>query len=156
MLTFLVQSRWTELEAAARDIRVDRRSVRRTVIRRRRDTFNNIQEYREYLRVTGVRPWVIRYRVRIELLLDRIRGQILATVPAPTETELLAYYEANRDGFVGLTYEQVRARILEIVLSDRQTAAIDAFGDEFRARYRERTTCSRGFVISGVCNRRPG
>ena len=155
MVTFLVESRWTALEAAARGIRVDRATVRRAYIRQRREAFGSLQEYREYLRVTGLRPWVIRFRIRQDLLSERLQSQVLATVPAPTEVELRAYYEANRDGFVGLTYEQARPRIVEIVLSDRQTAAVDGFIEEFRTRYREQTTCSRGFVVRRVCNNGP-
>lgn len=79
-MSFLISGAWIELEAKRRGIRVTSRQVRREFERQRRKAFKNRREYRRFLRRSGQTEKDVRYRVRLDLLSERVRKDVVRNV----------------------------------------------------------------------------
>ena len=69
--------RWLEGEAARRGIEVSARQVSRSFRHQKRAAFPDDRDYRRFLRATGQTHADVRYRVRVDLLSNRIRDEVI-------------------------------------------------------------------------------
>lgn len=70
------------------------------------------------------------------LSLEKYLDQIKAKVPAPTETEIQAVYDANRDQIGGRTLAEVRPQIVSLLREEpEQKALLDTF-NALKTRYK--------------------
>lgn len=81
VMTFLLEALWIRGEAAQRGVAVDAATVRSAFARLKRDAFDDERAYRRYLRRNATRESMLLYRVRIDLLTDRIGRQVIEGVP---------------------------------------------------------------------------
>jgi foldase protein PrsA len=87
VMEFLIGGRWIALEARERGIRVSRRMVRRTFERQRRESFPSEREYRRWLRSSGQTERDLLFRVRLDMLSDRVRRHALRGIEDPEEQQ---------------------------------------------------------------------
>jgi hypothetical protein len=81
----LVSQRWIEAEAHATGIRVSDRRVRRELREQADASFPSLRALGRFLRQTGQTLADIRFRVRLDLLSNRLRNRVLEGIDDPEE-----------------------------------------------------------------------
>lgn len=105
VLEFLLSAKWLEGEAAERGIRVSDRVVRRRFNRQKHAMFRTEREFRQFLEDSGMTRSDIKYRVRLDILSERVRSAVIGTgSPAAKQRRL------NR--FVARFHRKWKARTL--------------------------------------------
>ena len=90
-MQFLIQAQWVEQEAARQGIEVSERRVKRLFERQRRLAFPERGGYERFLRESGASEDGIKYRIRLDVLQNRITRRITARVrPVTTRGQQLA------------------------------------------------------------------
>jgi len=79
-MAFLISARWIQGEAADRRIRVSAREIRRERNKTKRQAFGTEREYQRFLRETCQSQADINYRVKVDILSNRIRRQVLTGI----------------------------------------------------------------------------
>ena len=74
----LISFKWLDGEAAERGIAVSDRAVRRSFLRQKRVSFPSERDYQRFLRETKQTEADVLVRVRLDMLSNRIRRQIIA------------------------------------------------------------------------------
>jgi len=105
-LRFLVQGQWVEQEAARRGIHVSERHVKRLFERQRRLAFPERGGYERFLRESGASEAGIKYRIRLDVLQNRITRR---TTSRPVTTRgqqraLQRFIEDFRKRYVAVTW----------------------------------------------------
>jgi hypothetical protein len=153
-MLFLLHRSWTRQEAAARGIAVAPERVRRAFERQKRQAFLTEEDYREFLRSSGMKEADLLQRIEFDILQRRLIRAATANVPAVTREEVERYYARHRRRFSELPPADARRAIRVQLTATRRQRAIGRFIDEFRSRYRARTTCAKGYVIDACSNGR--
>jgi foldase protein PrsA len=99
VMQLLIQNLWVSGEAAERGITVTDAEVDRAFRDQKRQSFGTEREFRRFLREYGYTVADLKYRVRLEILSNRLRREVVRGVPEPTEEELRAYYDDHRARF---------------------------------------------------------
>lgn len=81
------------------------------------------------------------------------RGELVGPVKTTSGYYVLRVTNVTGGGQPSLA--EKRGTIRNVLGAQQSQEARSAFADEFRERYREKTTCARGFVVSGVCANAP-
>jgi hypothetical protein len=81
--SFLVDSTWIEAEAELRRIEVSDSRVERDLRRQIRESFPGGAGFRHFLRVSGQTRADLAWRVRVRLLSDAIRRQVIGDAKTP-------------------------------------------------------------------------
>jgi foldase protein PrsA len=112
-LTLLIEEAVLEGEAEERDIEVtpDEVNARIAEIKER---IGSEGQFQEMMKEEGVNLEQVEFRVRVQILAEKLREKVVADV-GPTEDELTAYYEDHID-----EYQEVRVQ--HIVVSDESEA----------------------------------
>jgi hypothetical protein len=76
VMDFLVTGKWIEGEAAERGIKVSDRAVRHRLAKQRRESFPDKRDFRRFLEQSGMTRSDIKYRVRLDMLSERVRVQV--------------------------------------------------------------------------------
>jgi hypothetical protein len=76
VMDFLINGKWVEGEAAERGIEISDRAVRRRLTAQKHESFNNEREFRQFLEDSGLTRSDLKYRVRLDMLSDRIRKDV--------------------------------------------------------------------------------
>ena len=97
VMEFLVHALWIEGEARQRGIDVTAAEVRRRFLRRKRQSFPRPGDVGRFLRESGMTVEDMLFQIRVERLSVRLRRSVRRSVPAPTEEEVRAAYEATPD-----------------------------------------------------------
>jgi hypothetical protein len=79
-LSFLISGFWTTGEARERGIRVSDREVRRRFTQQKRANFRSEEAFRKFLADTGETVGDLEYRVRLDMLNERIVRDVTARV----------------------------------------------------------------------------
>ena len=79
VMEFLVSAKWIEGEAAERGIVVSDRSVRRRLTQQKHQSFPNESAFRQFLEDSGETRSDLKYRVRLDLLSERVRKAVIGT-----------------------------------------------------------------------------
>ncbi|MBA2792456.1 MAG: SurA N-terminal domain-containing protein, partial [Thermoleophilaceae bacterium] len=77
-IRFLIQAAWVRLEAGEHGIAVSARTVRRAFRARKREAFDSEREYRRFLRRRRQSERTFVFRVKIDLLQERLSGHVTA------------------------------------------------------------------------------
>jgi hypothetical protein len=120
VMQFLIESEWIQAEAALQGIAVSDERVRRELEHQKRVTFESEREYRRFLRKSGMTEEMVLFRVRIDLVQERLTARVARQI------------EPTRDPLV-------RAR--------RRQRAITRYITEFRARWASLTACAPGYLV---------
>lgn len=95
-MQFLIQAEAIQQEAQERGIELSDEEVRAQFEDLKQQSFPNEQAYQEFIETSGMTEEDILFRVRLDLLINEIRQDVLAA-EEPTEEEIEAYYEENKE-----------------------------------------------------------
>jgi hypothetical protein len=91
-MAFLVDGKWTEGEALELGIRVSDRAVRRSLTREKHANFKTEREFRQFLKSAGETRSDLKYRVRLDMLSERIRTTVAGTGSARVRAQRLSRF----------------------------------------------------------------
>jgi len=104
-MQFLVQSQWVEQEAAARGVAVSEKHVRQTFKRQKRAAFPNERGYQRFLRESGATEADILFRIRLDILQNRLTRHVTRNVaPAREQITLVRFIEGFRKRYRAMTW----------------------------------------------------
>jgi hypothetical protein len=91
-MDFLLSAAWTTGEARERGIRISDRAVRRRFTRQKHAAFRTQEAFRRFLRESGETVSDVEYRVRLDMLSERIRKDAEGTGTARSRRHALAVF----------------------------------------------------------------
>jgi hypothetical protein len=92
VMDFLVAAGWTTGESRERGIRVSDTAIRRRFNRQKRAAFRTREAFRKFLRESGQTVTDIEYRVRLDMLSERIRKDAEGTGTARSKRHAFAIF----------------------------------------------------------------
>ncbi len=133
VMQFLIQAEAVQQEAEERGISLSDEEVQSQFDDLTRQSFPSEKQYQQFLETSGMTEEDLLFRVRIDLLIDKIRDDVIAEEGDVTDEEIEAYYEENKEE---PPIGQPEQRDVQVVVTeteeeaDRARAAIED-GDDF-------------------------
>src|ERR671911_462246 len=207
VLGLLISFEWIEREAADQGVKVTDEEVNKSFEEQKKQTFPKDADYQKFLKDSGQTEEDVRMRVRLDLLSNKIRDQVIKGKDQVSEQQITDYYNKNKERFaqperrdlsIVLTKKEAEANegqqekafddaifaaekgkitgpvktqfgyyvfkvdkvteasqqtrdeaketIKQLLASQNQQKALDAYVKEFRKRWKEKTDCREGFV----------
>jgi foldase protein PrsA len=116
VMQFLVSADWIAGEAKARGLTVTPAEVQKQFLQTKKQSFPNEKAYQKFLATSGQTVQDLLYRVRLDVLSNKIREDVTKSVSNVSESDIANYYAKNAQQFT-----QPERRDLEVVLT--KTAA---------------------------------
>jgi foldase protein PrsA len=117
----LIQSEWIIAEAEEQDVTVDDAAVERQLRQTKRQSFPNERAYQKFLDRSGMTQEDVLFRLRTQLLAQRLTEKIQRGTAAPTDADVAEYYRENRAQF-----SLPERRDLEVILTRTEAQANEA------------------------------
>lgn len=132
VIQFLVSARWIEGEAADRDISTTEKEVERQFEQTRDQSFQSKKAYERFLETSGQSQDDILFRVRLDVLSNKLRQKLTTDVGEVSDDEIKDYFEQNKQQF-----SQPERRDLQVVRTKTEDKANEALqrledGDPFK------------------------
>jgi foldase protein PrsA len=121
VMQFLVTARWIEGEAADRDITATPQEVARQFKETRKQSFPTEKAYEKFLKQSGQVQEDIDYRVKLDVLSNKIRQEITSGASDVSNGDIENYYKQNEAQF-----SQPERRDVQIVLTKAKGKADQA------------------------------
>jgi foldase protein PrsA len=137
VMQFLIQSEWVQQEAAARDVEVSDKEVKRSFEDQKKQAFPSDKAYKKFLTSSGMSEQDILFRVRLDQLQQKLTEAVTKDEGKVTNADIQEYYDKNKKRFA-----QPERRDLNVVLTktkakaDAAKKALDD-GDSFKAVSKE-------------------
>jgi foldase protein PrsA len=132
VVQFLVSARWIEGEAADRDVTTNDKEVQRQFRQTRDQSFPSKRAYERFLETSGQSQEDILFRVRLDVLSNKLRQKLTTDVGEVSDDEIKDYFEENKQQF-----SQPERRDLQVVRTKTEDKANEALrrlkdGDPFK------------------------
>ena len=121
VMQFLVSAKWIEGEAEERGLSATPAEVDRQFEETKDQSFPNERAYQRFLRTSGQTEEDLKFRVRLDVLSNKIRQQVTEASQDVSQSEVEDYYNDNEQQF-----SQPERRDLEVVLSKKQADVLEA------------------------------
>jgi foldase protein PrsA len=121
VMQFLVSAKWIEGEAKDRGLSATPAEVDRQFKETKDQSFPNEKAYQRFLRTSGQNEEDLKFRVRLDVLSNKIRQQVTESSQDVSNSEVEKYYNDNSQQF-----SQPERRDLEVVLSKKQADVLEA------------------------------
>jgi foldase protein PrsA len=121
VMQFLVSAKWIEGEAKERGVSATDAEVKRQFEQTKDQSFPNERAYQRFLRTSGQTEPDLLFRVRLDVLSNKIREQVTKASQSISDQEIEDYYNDNEEQF-----SQPERRDLEVVLTKNQARALAA------------------------------
>ncbi len=121
VMQFLISSNWIANEAADQGIKVTEAQVKKQFEQTKKQSFPKEQDFQSFLRTSGMTQEDLLFRVRGNLLSDKLREKITKGKDKVTDAQITAYYNKNKKRFA-----QPERRDLRIVLTKTKAKADEA------------------------------
>jgi foldase protein PrsA len=118
VMQLLISYKWIDGEAALRGLSVTDAEVTREFDKQTRQSFRTREDFQEFLETSGQTAADVRERVRLDLLSNKVRDQVVAGHGQITDQAIEQYYSQHRSSFV-----VPETRSLRIVLTKRKAQA---------------------------------
>ncbi len=118
VMQFLISSQWIEAEAADRDIEATGSEVTKMFDEQKRQSFPSDAEYRQFLKASGQSEADLKFRVRLDVLSNKVREEIVKGKANATDAEVRNFYNRNKGQF-----GQPERRDLSVVLTEKEAEA---------------------------------
>lgn len=118
VMQFLISAEWIEAEADERGIEASDREVDRMFDEQKRQSFPSDAEYRQFLQASGQSEADLKFRVRLDVLSNKIREEIVKGKGNASNAEVRNFYNRNRSQF-----GQPERRDLSVVLTEKEADA---------------------------------
>jgi foldase protein PrsA len=149
VMQLLISFEWLEGEAALRNLVVTEAEVTKAFERQKRQSFPKESDFKAFLESSGQTRADLRRRIRLDLLANRIREQVVAGHDQVTEQQIQQFYAENKARFV-----EPERRSLRIVLTARRSEAQRA--RKALERGASWTSVARRYSIDGETRRKGG
>jgi foldase protein PrsA len=154
VMQFLVSAEWIKQEAADRGVEVTEAEVRQQFEDQKKQSFPDDDAYKEFLRTSGQTEQDLLFRVRLDVLSNKVRQEIIGDQGEVSAEDVRTYYNENKARFA-----QPERRDLAVVLTrtkaraEQAKAALEG-GQSFRQVARrfsiDEATKSQGGRLPGV------
>ena len=121
VMQFLISAEWIQQEAEARDIEVSDEEVQKQFEDQKRQSFPNEKGYQEFLKTSGQTEEDLLFRVKLDVLSNKVRDEIIAETDEISDEDIENYYEENEERFA-----QPERRDLNVVLTRTEAKANEA------------------------------
>jgi foldase protein PrsA len=121
VMQFLVSAKWIEGEAKDRGLSATPAEVDRQFKETKDQSFPNEKAYQRFLRTSGQNENDLKFRVRLDVLSNKIRQQVTEASQDVSNSEIEDYYNENEQQF-----SQPERRDLEVVLSKKKADVDEA------------------------------
>ncbi len=121
VMQFLVSAKWIDGEAKERGISATPAEVDRQFEETKDQSFPNERAYARFLRTSGQTEEDLKFRVRLDVLSNKIRQQVTESSQNVSNSEVEDYYNDNAQQF-----SQPERRDIEVVLSKKQEDVLEA------------------------------
>jgi foldase protein PrsA len=121
VLQFLISADWIAGEAKERGITATDDEVKRQFEQTKKQSFPNNKAYERFLKSSGQTVQDLLFRVRLDVLSNKIRQQLTGGSSNVSNEEVKKYYEKNAQQF-----SQPERRDLEVILTKSEEKANDA------------------------------
>lgn len=152
VMQFLLSAEWIAQEAEARGIEASDDEVRQQFEEQKEQSFPKESDYQEFLRTSGQTEEQLLFRVRLDVLSNKVREEAVRDAEPPTDEEIRAHYEKNRSDFEGQSLADARETIASLLKSQKEQEVLDEFVKDFEQRYREITLCADEYVTEDCSN----
>lgn len=122
-MNVLIQARWLEGEASDQKITVTDADVQKQFQQTKKQAFKTDKLFENFLKQSGMTLQDILFRVRVDLLGQKIRTKVVDSAGKVTPADVTTYYNSHKSQFG--TPEQ---RTLRVVLTKTQAKAKEALG----------------------------
>jgi foldase protein PrsA len=154
VLEFLISAQWVQGEAKDEGLKVTGKEVQSRFNQLKKQSFQKEKDFQNFLVSSGMTMDDLLFRVRNNLLSDKLRTKIQKGTGTVTEAQIQAYYKKNKARFA-----QPQRRDLRLVLTKTRAAALQAkaaiqSGQSFKTVARQfsidQTTKNQGGVLLAV------
>jgi foldase protein PrsA len=121
VMQFLISSEWIEKEAESRGIEATDAEVDRMFDQQKRQSFQNEGQYQEFLRASGQTEADLKFRIRLDVLSNKVREEIVKDKGEVTDSQVRDYYNKNKSQF-----GEPEKRDLSVVLTQKEAEAAKA------------------------------
>jgi foldase protein PrsA len=121
VMQFLVSAKWIEGEANERGVSATDAEVERQFEQTKDQSFPNEKAYQRFLKTSGQTEEDLLFRVRLDVLSNKIREQVTEESQQVSDSEVEDYYNENEQQF-----SQPERRDLEVILTKNQARALEA------------------------------
>jgi foldase protein PrsA len=121
VMQFLVSADWIDGEAKERGLSASSAEVQKQFLQTKKQSFPNDKAYQKFLATSGQTVQDLLFRVRLDVLSNKIREDITKGVSDVSAGDIQDYYNKNKQQF-----EQPERRDLEVVLTKSEAKANQA------------------------------
>lgn len=121
VMQFLISAEWIQQEADARDIEVTDEEVQKQFEDQKKQSFPNDKDYQEFLKTSGQTEEDLLFRVKLDVLSNKVREKIIEGKGDVSDDDIEKYYEDNKERFA-----QPERRDLAVVLTKTEAKANEA------------------------------
>jgi foldase protein PrsA len=121
VMQFLISSEWIEREAGEQGIKVTDAEVKKQFEQTKKQSFPKEADFRRFLQTSGMTEDDLLFRVRGNLLSDKLREKITKGKDKVTDAQIRDYYNKNK-----VRFAQPERRDLRIVLTKTKARADEA------------------------------
>jgi parvulin-like peptidyl-prolyl isomerase len=118
VMQFLISSDWIEGEAKERGISASSEEIQKQFVQTKKQSFPNEKAYQRFLKTSGQTLQDLLFRVRLDVLSNKIREDVTKGTSDVSEGDVKDYYEKNAQQF-----SQPERRDLEVILTKSQANA---------------------------------
>jgi foldase protein PrsA len=118
VLQFLISSDWIVGEAEERGLSASEAEIRKQFAQTKKQSFPNDKAYQRFLKTSGQTVQDLLFRVRLDVLSNKIRENVTKGVSNVSEGDIKNYYEENAQQFT-----QPERRDLEVILTKSEAKA---------------------------------
>jgi parvulin-like peptidyl-prolyl isomerase len=154
VLNFLISAQWISGEATDQDLTVTDKQVRARFDTLKKQSFRKEQDFQNFLISSGMTTDDLLFRVRNNLLSDKLREKVTKGKDKVSDAEIRSYYNKNKQRFA-----QPERRDLRVILTktkaraDQAKAAVQS-GQSFKSVTKrfsiDQTTKNQGGVLLAV------
>jgi foldase protein PrsA len=109
-MSYLISARWIEGEAKERGVSASDEEIKRRFEQVKDQSFPNEKAYQRFLKTSGQQEPDLLFRVRLDVLGNKVRENVTAGATNVSEGEIEKYYNDNKSQF-----EQPERRDVEVV-----------------------------------------
>ena len=121
VMQFLVSAKWIDGEAKERGVSATPAEVNRQFEETKEQSFPNDKAYKRFLKTSGQTEDDLKFRVRLDVVSNKIRQQVTESSQDIPNDEVEKYYNDNAQQF-----SQPERRDLEVVLSKKEPDVLEA------------------------------
>jgi foldase protein PrsA len=124
VMQFLISAEWIQQEADARGVKPSDQDVRKEFDTQKKQSFPQDKDYQDFLKSSGQTEQDLLFRVRLDLLSNKVREKIVAGKDQVSDKEITDYYNKNKTRF-----GTPETRDLNVVLTEKKPAADKALAE---------------------------